>query len=277
MGKVNLKDKVVAVTGGARGIGLCISKALIAQGAKVVIGDIDIDLAQAEANKIGAKAFQLDVRDRESFQAFIDQSIQHYGSLYSLINNAGIMPMGAFLDEDPALADAQIDINFRGVVYGMQSALPALLAQKKGHIINVASLAGRFALAGSAVYSGTKFAVVGLTEAVAGDYRDSGVDFTVIMPSKVSTELTSGLEEAGKIIPTVSPEQVADVVVHALIKPKLFVAVPDYLHTAYGFYALLPSWMQQGGRRLINDRRILNKMDKKAHESYANRIQKLAE
>lgn len=194
MGKVNLKDKVVAVTGGARGIGLCISKALIAQGAKVVIGDIDIDLAQAEANKIGATAFQLDVRDRESFQTFINQSIQYYGSLYSLINNAGIMPMGAFLDEDPALADAQIDINFRGVVYGMQSALPTLLAQKKGHIINVASLAGRFALAGSAVYSGTKFAVVGLTEAVAGDYRDSGVDFTVIMPSKVSTELTSGLE-----------------------------------------------------------------------------------
>ncbi len=151
-----LAGRVIAITGAARGIGLATAEALIAQGAKVSIGDVDLELAEKEAQRIGAKAFKVDVRDRASFAQFIQNTVQHYGSLYALVNNAGIMPMGAFLDEDPDLVDAQIDINFRGVIMGMQLALPELLKHAEGHIVNIASLAGRFALPGSAVYSGTK-------------------------------------------------------------------------------------------------------------------------
>ncbi len=273
--KQKLKGKVVAITGAARGIGLATAEALIAQGAKVSIGDIDLELAEQEAQRIGAKAFKVDVRDRESFAKFIQDSIQHYGDLYSLVNNAGIMPMGAFLDESPALADAQIDINFRGVIYGMQLALPELLKKNSGHIVNIASLAGRFALPGSAVYSGTKFAVVGLTEAVAGEYRSSGIQFTAIMPSKVLTELTSGTENASKTIPSVTPQQVADAVVSALLKPKLFIAVPDYLQTVHSAYGMLPQWAQKSARRILGDDGILTKLDHNAHSGYANRIKKL--
>lgn len=273
--KQKLKGKVVAITGAARGIGLATAEAMIAQGAQVSIGDIDLELAEKEAQRIGAKAFKLDVRNRESFAQFIQETIDHFGSLYSLVNNAGIMPMGAFLDEDPALADAQIDINFRGVIYGMQLALPHLIQEKTGHIVNIASLAGRFALPGSAVYSGTKFAVIGLTEAVAGEYRNSGIEFTAIMPSKVLTELTSGTDNASKIIPSVTPQQVANAVVNALIKPRLFIAVPDYLQMLHGVYGTLPQWVQKGTRRVLGDDGILTKLDHSAHAGYANRIDQL--
>ncbi|AXY61481.1 SDR family oxidoreductase [Acinetobacter sp. WCHAc010052] len=273
--KQKLKGKVVAVTGGARGIGFAIATALVAQGAKVSIGDVDIQLTKQAAEKLGAVAFELDVRDRASFAAFIEQTIAHYGQLYALVNNAGIMPMGAFLEEDPALADAQIDINFRGVVYGMQQALPVLLAQGQGHIVNIASLAGRFAIPGAAVYTGTKFAVVGMTEAVAADYRDTGVHFSAIMPSKVLTELSSGTDGADQGIPAVTPEQVAQAVVGVLVKPRLLVAVPDYLQVAHSAYHLLPAWVQDKGRRLLGDRRILEKLDKAAHAGYADRISRL--
>lgn len=272
-----LQGKVVAVTGGARGIGLCIAEALIAQGAKVSIGDVDIELAQREAKRIGAQAFLLDVRNRDSFAAFIEQTRQQLGGLYALVNNAGIMPMGYFLDESPALADAQIDINFRGVVYGMQLALPHLLAQGEGHIVNIASMLGRFALPGAAVYTGTKYAVVGLTEAMAAENYASGVHFTAIMPSIVTTELSSGSEGAAHIVPRVSPQQVAQAVVSTLLKPRLLIAVPDFLRTAGASYNLLPEWAQKKLRRLLGDDAILNKLDAKAHAGYANRINKFAQ
>ncbi|MFX5839450.1 SDR family NAD(P)-dependent oxidoreductase, partial [Acinetobacter baumannii] len=117
----------------------------------------------------------LDVGSAEAIEAALAQIADEFGTPQIVVNNAGIMPMGSFLDESPALADAQIDINFRGVIHGMRAALPYLLARGEGHIVNIASLAGRFALPGSAIYSGTKFAVVGLTEAVAGEHRDRGV------------------------------------------------------------------------------------------------------
>lgn len=267
-----LTGKVIAITGGARGIGLAIAEALTAQGAKVSIGDIDLALAQREAKRIGAYASHLDVRERESFARFVAESEAALGPLYGLVNNAGIMPMGYFLDEDPALADAQIDINFRGVIHGMQVVLPKLLERQSGHIVNIASLAGRFALPGSAIYCGTKFAVVGMTESVAGEYRDTGVEFTCIMPSKVLTELTAGTDKAASIIPAVTPEQVAHAVVASLINPRLMVAVPDYLQTVHRAYTLIPNWLQLRGRRLIDDNRILNELDRVAHAGYEQRI-----
>jgi NADP-dependent 3-hydroxy acid dehydrogenase YdfG len=273
----SLNGKVIAITGAGRGIGLATAEALIAQGARVCIGDIDVALAQREAARIGAHALQVDVRDRASFQAFITETQASLGDLYALINNAGIMPMGYFLDEDPDLVDAQIDINFRGVIHGMQAALPHLLARNQGHIINIASLAGRFALPGAAVYCGTKFAVVGMTEAVAGEYRDTGVQFTAIMPSKVLTELTSGTDAAARTIPAVTPQQVAQAIVSALLKPRLLIAVPDYLQLAHTAYTILPAWLQHRGRRLIGDDGMLHKLDHRAHAGYATRIQQLAQ
>lgn len=273
---LKLDGAVVAVTGGARGIGLAITQAMLAAGARVSIGDIDVDLAKAEARRLGVHAEKLDVRSRESFAAFLESTRKALGPVDVLVNNAGIMPMGAFTDEDPALADAQIDINFRGVIYGMQLALPEMLSRHRGHIVNIASLAGRFAIPGAAIYTGTKYAVVGMTEAVAAENRDSGVHFTAIMPSKVTTELASGTDDAGRGIPAVSPQDVATAVVNAIRHPRLMVAVPDYLQTAHALYGLVPAWLQERGRRLLGDNRILTNLDHAAHAGYEKRISALA-
>lgn len=275
MTRNNVTGKVIAITGGARGIGLATAKALAAKGAKVCIGDVDADLVCKEAEALGGHGCALDVRDRASFANFLNTTVEELGPIDVLINNAGIMPMGAFHEEDPALADAQIEINFRGVINGAQLVIPEMLQRGSGHVINVASLAGRFAIPGAAIYAGTKFAVVGLTESLAAEYRDSGIQFTAIMPSKVRTELASGTEEAGKRIPAVDPEDVADAIVQAIIKPKLFVAVPRYLEGLSAVYRLLPERLARAGRKVLGDDRILKNLDKEAHKAYDDRIHSL--
>lgn len=272
---VPLKNAVVIVTGGARGIGLATAKALVAHGAKVAIGDIDVELAQKEAAAIGAIAGELDVRRSDSFRQFFKQVEAELGAIDILINNAGIMPMGAFVDEPEALSDAQIDINFRGVLHGTREALASMTQRNKGHIINVASLAGRFSLPGAAVYCGTKSAVISFTESVAGEYRNTNLHFTVVMPSKVTTELSSGTDKADAGIPTVKPEQIADGIVQVIKRPRLFLAVPDYLRFAHGVYGVVPVWMQQIGRKIMGDTGILTSLDNADRRQYTNRLSRL--
>lgn len=274
---VKLKGAVVVVTGGARGIGLAIAEALRAEGAQISIGDVDATLARQSADRLGGFAHVLDVRQRDSFAAFLQATETALGPIDILINNAGIMPMGAFLDETAGISDAQIDINFRGVIHGMQLALPGMLQRRRGHIVNVASMAGRFAIPGAAIYCGTKYAVIGMTESVAGEHRDSGVNFTLVMPSKVLTELSSGTDSANPGIPSVTPQDVAAAVVHALKKPRLHIAVPDYLQTAHALYGLVPAWLQERGRRLLGDTGILTSLDVAARRSYDQRLAGLAE
>lgn len=273
---VQLSGAVVAVTGGARGIGLAIAKALSAQGARISLGDIDLALAKQSASTIGAFAHQLDVRSAKSVAEFVQATESELGPIDILVNNAGIMPMGAFLDEPAALSDAQIDINFRGVIHGMQAVLPSMLARGCGHIVNVASMAGRFAIPGAAVYCGTKYAVVGLTESVAGEHKNSGVNFSIVMPSKVLTELSSGTDKASSMIPSVMPEDVANAVVATIKKPRLHLAVPDYLQTGHVLYSMAPAWLRERGRRLIGDTGILTQLDHGARKGYDDRLAKLS-
>ena len=276
MARQGLRGRVVAVTGGARGIGLEIAKALVAEGAQVSIGDIDEKLAQHAARPLGAHAVKLDVCDRESFAAFLDATRKALGPIDVLVNNAGIMPMGAFLDEPPELSAAQVDINFWGVIHGMQLALPEMLERGSGHIVNIASLAGRFGIPGAVVYTGTKFAVVGLTEAADAEYRGRGVSFTAVMPSKVRTELASGTEQAGKGIPAVDPEDVAAAVVQVLKRPQLFVAVPGFLKPVAAMVQMAPEWLTRLGRQALGDNRILSKLDRGGRRDYERRLDALA-
>lgn len=271
----NLQGQVAVITGGARGIGLATAKALAASGAKVALGDIDASMAQAEAQKLGGYGGKLDVRSRESFAAFLEEAAKALGPIGILINNAGIMPAGAFHLMDPALDDAQIDINFRGVVHGCRAVLPGMLERGGGHIVNVASLAGRFALPALATYCGTKHAVVGLTESLASEYRGSGIKFSMIMPAKVRTELASGTEKADKGLPAADPEEVAEIIVATLLKPKLFVAVPQYMETMTGIFRLLPESWSNSIRRAMRDDRLLKRVDLDKRAAYDQRLQKL--
>jgi len=140
-----LQGKVVAITGGARGIGRAVAAALAREGARVAIGDIDASAARAAAQQIGSGtlASQLDVTDRASFEAFLERVEAELGPLEVMVNNAGILHLGPFVEEDEASQVRQLDINLHGPITGTKLALRRMSPRGRGHIVNVASSAGR--------------------------------------------------------------------------------------------------------------------------------------
>ncbi len=268
----HLQGAVVAVTGGGRGIGRAIAEALIAAGAQVSIGDIDEAVVKSTARELGALGLPLDVRERSSLERFVAETEATLGPLDVLVNNAGIMPAGDFLAETDAATDTQIDINLRGVILGCKVAMPGMLQRGRGHIVNVASMAGHLAVPGLAVYCATKFAVVGLTDSLREEYRDAGLRFTSICPAKVTTELAAGTEQAGRGVPTASPQQVAQAVIEGIVDNLYTVTVPRYLAAVPALQSVAPQWLLRGMRRTLGDRRVLEQLDVGARADYNRRI-----
>jgi NAD(P)-dependent dehydrogenase (short-subunit alcohol dehydrogenase family) len=155
--KDGVAGTVVAITGGARGIGLAIADAFVHAGAKVVIGDLDTELAQTASTRCGAAVYgvHLDVTDPASFAALFNSAEMHFGPVEILINNAGIMPTGEFLDETPEMTDRIININLHGVITGCRLAGLHMRDRGSGIIINVASMAGLFGAPSIATYCAT--------------------------------------------------------------------------------------------------------------------------
>ena len=197
-----LAGQTAAITGGARGIGRATAQALTRVGVRVAIGDLDLEAARATAEELGptAVALSLDVTERESFARFLDDAESQIGPVDVLINNAGIMQIGRFMDEDDLTARRMVNINIHGVILGMKLGLERMVPRGHGHIVNISSQAGKFGAPGGATYSATKHAVVGLTEAVRGELRLMGVQDDVllsyVMPFVVDTELGGGLGQA---------------------------------------------------------------------------------
>jgi NAD(P)-dependent dehydrogenase (short-subunit alcohol dehydrogenase family) len=216
----------VAVTGGARGIGLATARAFASAGVRVIIGDVDAAAAESAAAEIGptVTALALDVRDTSSFDSFFAVA----GTPDVLVNNAGVVHAGAFLDTPAAMRDLQIDVNLRGVMNGMAAVLPAMVTRGRGQVINVASLAGRIATPNAAVYTATKFAVIGLTEAIRAELHGSGVRVNAVMPTFVRTEMTAGLALGN--IPQIDPADVAKVILRLVRRGgPAVVAVPRWM------------------------------------------------
>ena len=203
--------RVVAITGGARGLGLATATELAGRGCRVAIGDLDADLARAEAAALpgdGHAGYALDVTEEESFEAFLDAVERELGPLDVLVNNAGIMPVAPVLQERPQVIRAQVEINLMGVITGTRLALARMVPRGRGHVINLASGAGKVPVAGEATYSATKHAVVGFDEALMGELAGTGVHVTTVMPSLANTELATGLRPP-RFVPLVEPGQVA--------------------------------------------------------------------
>jgi short-subunit dehydrogenase len=215
---------VVAVTGAGRGIGLATAHALTARGARVAVGDLDGEPP-------------LDVTSRESFSAFLQRAEAELGPIDVLINNAGVMHVGPFLDEDDAWTRRQLDVNVHGVILGCKLALPAMLARRSGHIVNVASAAAKVGVPREAVYAATKHAVLGLSESLRAELRGRGVDLSVVMPGLVRTELAAGTLQGSKVL---APEDVAQAIVAAIARPRFDVYVPRSYVGLTTVTALLP-------------------------------------
>ncbi len=237
----SLVGHVVAITGGARGIGAATAAALIARGARVAIGDLDAALAQQTAERLGSEtvALPLDVTDRDSFTKFLDEVEGRLGPLDVLINNAGIMPVGPFLQESDATAERLVDINVHGVIFGSKLALERFIPRNRGHLVNIASIVGKMASPHLATYVATKHAVVGLTEALRLELVDTDIGLTVVMPVGVNTELYSGVEPL-RGIKTPEPEEVAEAIVEALQTSRYEVYVPKRMNAFVRMSALLP-------------------------------------
>jgi NADP-dependent 3-hydroxy acid dehydrogenase YdfG len=250
--------RVVAITGGARGIGRATAQALAREGARVAIGDLDADLARRTAEEIGpaAAAFALDVTDRASFEAFVDAVEEQDGPVDVLVNNAGIMPLGRFVDEDDLTARRLVDINVHGVLHGMKVVLPRFVARRAGHLVNIASAAGKGPYPGGATYCGTKHFVVGVSETVRGELRGSGVDVSVVMPVVVDTELATAVATP-RGIPRIKPQDVAEAIVETLRRPRFDVYVPRSIGPLTALGAVLPRSVRELAMRAIGADRLL--------------------
>ena len=268
----SLRGRVVAITGGARGIGKATARALVLKGAKVAIGDLDRELAERAAEEIGGEtlALELDVTRRDSFEGFLDQVEERLGSLDVLVNNAGIMPLGKFVEEDDATAHRMVDINVHGVMYGMKLALPRMQRRNSGHLVNLASQAGKGGFPGGATYCGTKHFVVGVSEAVRAELADTEIEISVVMPAVVNTELGSGLTET-RAIKVLEPEDVADAIVGALERPKFDVWVPRESVGIYKLMTLLPRGGREAISRALKADKVLAETDDAARAAYEER------
>lgn len=216
----DLRGKVIAITGGARGIGLATATRLTRLGATVAIGDIDEPRVKAAGEDLGLTVHsRLDVTDPRSFEDFLDRVERELGPLDVLINNAGIMPVGHLVDEPDEVTRRILDINVHGVIVGSRLAARRMAARRRGHVINIASLAGETYLPGLATYSGSKAAVVGFTESARRELRRSGVHFSAVLPTFTDTELSAGTPGT-RGMRNAQPEDIAEAIAGLIDKPR---------------------------------------------------------
>jgi short-subunit dehydrogenase len=268
-----LAGQTAAITGAARGIGRATAQALTRVGVRVAIGDLDLEAARATARELGptAVAVSLDVTERESFARFLDETESQLGPVDVLINNAGIMQVGRFMDEDDLTARRMIDINIHGVILGMKLGLERMVPRGHGHIVNISSQAGKFGAPGGATYSATKHAVVGLTEAVRGELRLMGLGndllLSYVMPFVVNTELGGGLGQA-RGLKNLQPAEVADAIVDALQHGTVDVWVPRSSKRTNALGTLLPRRLAEGMARAMRADRVLVDTDPNVRRAY---------
>jgi NADP-dependent 3-hydroxy acid dehydrogenase YdfG len=272
-----LDGRVVAITGAGRGIGRATAQACVRAGMKVSIGDLDLAAAQQTAAELGhgTIALELNVCDRASVGRFIDATEEQLGPIDVFVNNAGIMALSPFVEEDDAVARRQVDINVHGVLHGMKEALERMLPRGRGQIVNLASTAGRVGFAGGATYSGTKHFVVGVSEAVRTELRGSGIEITCVMPGVVNTELGAGLPQA-RFVGHIEAPMVADAIVAALRSPRFEVYVPRRIGPLSKAGAAVPTVVRDAFGRLLALDRVLGQPDLEARRSYEQRAARSA-
>ncbi len=272
-----INGKTIVITGAARGIGYATAHALLARGARVVIGDRDIPLLETAVATLTSAGMvsghPLDVADAESFGIFLAKArADGGGHIDVLINNAGVMPVGPFLSQTEQAIRTSIEVNFYGVLNGCRLVLPEMVARRAGHIVNIASLAGVVAVPGQVVYAGTKFAVVGLSVALADEFASHGIEVSTVLPPFTKTELIAGTRETASSKP-VAPEAIAAAIVDVLNKPRTLVAVPRPMRFVAPVLAMLgPRARRWLNRRTGADRLFLD-LDVAARHAYEERAQ----
>ncbi len=223
------EGKVALVTGASSGIGAHVARRLAADGARVVVAarrrdrlDALVDEIEREGGE--AVAVEADVRDRHQVQAAVDTAVSRYGRLDVLCNNAGIMPVSRLSLLELDHWEDMVDVNVKGVLWGVAAALPVMRQQGSGHVVNIASVGARAVAPGGAVYSATKFAVRALSEGLRLEEPDLRV--TVVYPGATSTELGHDITDPSTAAAASSaqgrsldPATIAEAVAFAVAQP----------------------------------------------------------
>lgn len=196
----NIAGKIIVITGASSGMGAAAARHLAGQGAQVVLGARRVERIEglaAEIAKAGGRAIALatDVTKAEDLRRLVDAAVETYGRIDVLINNAGIMPLSPLTNLAIEEWDRMIDVNVKGVLYGVAAALPHMTRQMAGHIINTASVAGHLVFPASAVYSGTKFAVRAISEGLRQELKPYNIRTTILSPGAVKTELLDHISD----------------------------------------------------------------------------------
>jgi NADP-dependent 3-hydroxy acid dehydrogenase YdfG len=272
---MELTGAVAAITGGGRGIGLATARALHRAGMRVAIGDLDAGLARNAAAGMGDGAIgvHVDVTRRESFEGFLEVTEAAFGPVDVLVNNAGIMILGPFAEEDDETAHRMVDVNIHGVLLGTKLALARMRPRDRGHIVNLASQAGRFATPGGATYAATKHAVVAITEAVRGELRHEGshVQVSYVLPYLVDTELGRGTTTDARSFKLLRPEEVADAIVAALRDGTVDVWLPRHGSLLWRLATVAPRRITEAVQRGLRADRVLADHDEAARRAYHER------
>jgi NAD(P)-dependent dehydrogenase (short-subunit alcohol dehydrogenase family) len=272
MKRVSVAQKVIAITGGARGIGLATATVLHHLGATVAIGDIDRSAVKEAGSRLDLKvARRLDVTDRRSFTDFLDTVEDQLGPVDVLVNNAGVVAVGPAVDEPDAVTQRVLDVNIYGVILGTKLAAKRMLPRGHGHIINIASVGSVLPVEGIATYCATKHAVLGYTDAVRMENRGSGVRFSAILPILVNTDMIAGVGHV-KGFENLEPNDVARAVAKVIVKPKPRVFVPRSFGVVATAQRLMPQRVTEAtGRALGTGRVFTSDVETDERTAYARR------
>jgi NAD(P)-dependent dehydrogenase (short-subunit alcohol dehydrogenase family) len=272
MKRVSVAEKVIAITGGARGIGLATATVLHGLGAKVAIGDIDRSAVREAGSQLDLEvARRIDVTDRRSFTDFLDTVEDRLGPVDVLVNNAGIVAVGSAVEEADAVTERVLEVNIYGVILGTKLAAKRMLPRGHGHIINIASVGSVQPVEGIATYCATKHAVLGYTDTVRMENRGSGVHFSAILPTLTNTDMIAG---AGHVrgFRNAEPDDVARTIAGVIAKPRARAFVPRSFGVVVSTQRLLPQRVSEGIARALGNGRVFTsdvEVDKRA--AYARR------
>lgn len=271
---IELAGAVVAITGAGRGIGRAAAEEFARRGARVCVGDLDGDEVATAASEIGrgTEPFQVDVRSHESFAEFISSAQQSVGPIDVLVNNAGVMPAGRFLDESDATTSMILAVNVMGPIHGMRLVIPGMIERGRGHVVNVASMLGKTELPGVATYSASKHALVGLTAAVRTELSGTGVTLTTVLPAVVDTELSSGIAVPLARIVRVQPDDVARAIVGSCRSRPKEVAVPRWMGLYPVLRPFIPDVLESLVRKVVGDDKALTAVDPAGRAAYSDRV-----
>ncbi|MEZ6184464.1 MAG: SDR family NAD(P)-dependent oxidoreductase [Planctomycetota bacterium] len=266
--RLRLEGAAVAVTGAAQGIGLATARAFVQAGARVALGDLDLAAAERAALELGANAhaFELDVTRAPSFAAFLDAAEQRLGPLDVLVNNAGVLAPGPFLEQDPEVEAATLAVNYGGVSTGMRLVLPRMLGRGHGRVVNLLSLASKLPVAGLATYAASKHAALGLTASVRRELDGSGVYVSAVLPTVVRTRLSHGIADEG--VWALEPEDVAQAVLAVARSGAAERSVPRRLGLGVVLLNLLPERLDRWVRRRLRGEQALRPSQPEARLDY---------